>query len=374
MIKKKENHLRVLFFSSLFETNIGNETYYTQEINSFIRKYPYVEFLIYTIDRRKNKITRYHKNVLWIERKNWKEFHFFKDMIKIFMKFKPDVIHSVYVVPSLIMGFFGKFFRVPSILHGRGMDMNYYPFYRLKSKILLKVASKINNKILTVSNAMRRDVLKFKIPIKKVITIYDGVDFVRFNPVNKKFYSNKRLEILHNGRFSPEKCHDIIIKVCKKLRDNNINFHLTLMGVGKLENQVRELIRRYDLHDFITFLGWIDHKKLPNYMINMDLFILPSLTEGLSISALEAMSMKLPMILTKVGGNPEIAQRVGCILIEKNNHEQLYNAILYYFNNPKDVERGGNINREFIINNFNWDTHSKKLYNLYLEFLNRKLK
>ena len=99
----------------------------------------------------------------------------------------------------------------------------------------------------------------------------------------------------------------------------------------------------------------------------MEFFILPSLTEGLSISALEAMSMKLPMILTKVGGNPEIARGVGCILIEKNNYEQLYNAILYYYYNPKDIERGGNINRELVINNFNWNTHSEKLYSQYKE-------
>ncbi len=54
---KKKNHLRVLFFSSLFESYIGTETFYIREINSFIRKYPYVEFLIYKRYRRKNKRT-----------------------------------------------------------------------------------------------------------------------------------------------------------------------------------------------------------------------------------------------------------------------------------------------------------------------------
>lgn len=371
---KKEKKLRVIFFSSLFKSIHGTETFYNQEINTFIRNYPNVEFLIYTIDRKKNKLTRYHENILWIERKNWRNFHFFKEIIKVFIKFKPDIIHSVYVVPSLIIGSFGKLFRIPSILHGRGMDMNYYPFYILKSKILLIISGKINDKILTVSNAMRKDVLKFKISNKKVTTLYDGVDFNEFNPINKKFYSNKQLEILHNGRFSPEKAHNIIIKACKKLRDNNIKFHLTLIGSGKLENQVRDLIKRYDLYDFVTFLGYIDHKKIPKFMIDKDIFILPSLTEGLPISALEAMSMKLPMILTKVGGNPEIAQDIGCILIDKNNHKQLYKAILYYYNNPKDIERGGNINRETIIKSFNSDIHAKKLYDLYLLLKNKKSK
>lgn len=289
-------------------------------------------------------------------------------MIKVFTKFKPTVIHSVYVFPSIIMGLLGNFFRVPSILHGRGTDLNYLPFISLRSKILAKIAGKLNKIIIVVSKAMRHNCLKLNIPYKKIITIYDGVNFSQFDPIGKKFYSlNKTLEILHIGRFSFEKCHKLIIETSKDLRDNDVNFHLTFMGIGPLKKKIEYLVRKNKLENYITFTGWVDHDMIPNYMVKADLLILPSITEGLPVSVLEAMSMKLPVILTKVGGMPEIAQQIGCILIEKNNKEQLYNAIMDYIKNPQNIEHGGKINREFIIKNFNWDLHAEKLYKIYLK-------
>jgi len=368
--------LRVLFFATFFEYR-GAETYYTLEVNSLIKNYPEVEFLVYTVNRDKNRLKKYSENVLWVERKNLKNiksfFLFLKDMVKIFTKFKPDIVHSVYVIESIITGIIAKIFRVPSIFHSRGMDFNYYPFISLKSNFLARVACKLNNIILTVSKSMKNDSLRLNVPPNKIIHIYDGVDFSKFNPIGKKFDSMVRtFQILHIGRFSYEKRHDLIIEACKKLREDNFNFHLTFIGIGELKNQIATLIKNYDLEDYIELTGWVDHEKLPSYILKMDLFILPSITEGLPISVVEAMSMGLCVVLTNVGGMPELAQQIGGILVEKNNVEQLYNAIIYYLKNPQDLMQGGNINREFIINNFNWDLHSKKLYTIYLKLINNK--
>ena len=143
------------------------------------------------------------------------------------------------------------------------------------------------------------------------------------------------------------------------------------MGIGDLKDQITTLIKNHDLEDYIELTGWVDHEKIPNYMNKVDLFILPSITEGLPISVVEAMSMGLCVVLTNVGGMPELVQQIGGILIEKNSVEQLYNAIIYYFKNPQDLEQGGKINREFIINNFNWDLHSKKLYAIYIKLITK---
>ena len=97
-----------------------------------MKNYPETEFLVYTVNNEKNTVKRYHKNVLWVQRKTLKNiktiFIFVKDMVKIFSKYKPDIIHSVYVIESIIMGIVSKIFRIPSILHSRGMDLNYYPY------------------------------------------------------------------------------------------------------------------------------------------------------------------------------------------------------------------------------------------------------
>lgn len=367
--------MRVLFFATFFEYK-GKETYYTSEVNSLIKNYPEVEFLVYTVNSDKNRLKIYSKNVLWVERKNLKStkslFLFLKDMIKIFTKFKPDIIHSVYVIESIITGIIAKIFRVPSIFHSRGMDFNYYPFISLKSNFFARAACKLNNIILTVSKSMKKDSLRLNVSPNKVFHIYDGVDFSQFNPIGKKFDSMDRtFQILHIGRLSQEKRHDLIIQTCKKLRQDDYDFHLTFMGIGDLKDQITTLIKNHDLEDYIELTGWVDHEKIPNYMNKVDLFILPSITEGLPISVIEAMSMGLCVVLTNVGGMPELVQQIGGILIEKNSVEQLYNAIIYYFKNPQDLEQGGKINREFIINNFNWDLHSKKLYDIYIKLITK---
>ena len=366
--------MRILFFGTHFLFR-GEETYVSDEINTITKNYPNVEYLVYTLGplNNKNSISRYSENVIWIRRKNLKNIKviwlFVKDMIKIFTRFKPNVIHSIYVIESLIMGILGKIFGVPSILHSRGMDVNYFPFRKLKSNILARVAGKLNNLIITNSKLMKNDCHRLNIPSKKVIALYDGIVLSLFNPHNKDDYKmDKPIEILHLGRFYPEKRQKLIIEVFKELNDKNINFHLTIKGYGPLEAELRSQIKKYNIEDKIEILSFGARKELPELMLKSDLYIQPSLSEGMPLSVLEAMSMNLPVILTKAGGMPElIRNNEGGILIDVDSKTQLYEAILYYLKNPKKIEIDGKRNRKFVLSNFNWDTHAKKLYNIYLK-------
>lgn len=372
--------MRVLFFGTYFQFR-GKETYISDEIDAVVKNYPDIKYVVYNVGPYYpiNRIVKYSKNVLWVQRKELKNLKmiilFVKDMIKIFTKFKPDSIHSIYVIESFIMGIFGKIFRVPSILHSRGMDINYDPFVSLKSNILSRITAKINNYILTVSKAMKRDTIRLNIPQKKVIALYDGIDFSIFNPTNKKLKRNKeKLEILHVGQFNLVKKHDLMIEVCKELRDNNINFHFKFTGYGFLEKHLKSLIKKYNLENWVHMAGYTDHDKIPEFLAKGDLYIQPSISEGMPISVLEAMSMNLPVILTKVGGMPELIENGGGILIDVNNKRQLYDAILYYINNPSKLDIDGKRNGQFVRKNFNWDNHAKVLYNLYMELSKKRYK
>ena len=364
--------MRILFFGTYFRFR-GKETYVSDEIDSMVDQYPNLKYLIYTVGpfNEKNCLIRYSENILWIQRKNLKNIKvlllFLKDMIKIFTKFKPDVIHSIYVIESLIMGLLGKVFRVPSIFHSRGMDFNYDPFINIKSNILARIACKLNKRVITVSKAMKLDGLKLNVPQEKVISLYDGIDISLFTPTNKNYnIENRKIEILNVGRFYPVKCQDMLIEVCKKLREDKIDFHLTFTGYGPLENELIDLIKKYNLENWVNIAGYTDHDKIPEILNKADLYVQPSLSEGMPISVIEAMSMKLPVILTRVGGMPElIEQNKGGVLINVNDKNELYNAILYYVKNPNRIMADGERNREFAIRNFNWKYHVKKLYKIY---------
>jgi len=374
----ERDDLRVLFFGTYFQFR-GKETYISDEIDAVIKNYPNIKYVIYNVGPyyNVNRLVRYSKNVLWIQRGELKNLRvlilFLKDMIKIFTKFKPHVIHSIYVIESFIMGIFGKIFRVPSILHSRGMDINFYPFVSIKSNILARVTAKLNNIILTVSKVMKLDTYKLNIPHKKVIALYDGIDYSLFNPINKKLNKkNEKLEILHVGQFNLVKKHDLMIEVCKELRDNRINFHFTFTGYGFLEDHLKSLIEKYNLENWVCMAGYTDHDKIPEFLAKGDLYIQPSISEGMPISVLEAMSMNLPVILTRVGGMPELIYDNGGIIIDVNNKKQLYDAILHYVNNPMKREADGIRNGKFVRDNFNWDRHAKVIYNIYLKLSKKR--
>ena len=372
---KTKGKLRVLYFTPFFtvEQKI-TENYLTNEVSTVVKNYPNIEFLLYVTNRRKpNEVTRVNDNILCVNRKSYKSLLFFKDMIKVFTKYKPHVVHSHYVVPSIYVNFFAKIFRVPTILHGRGLDVNYLPYFSVKSKILLIIAGKLNNLILTVCKSMQYDCLRFKINEKKVKVIYNGIDFTHFNPKKKIFFSSQHpLELLHIGSLILRKGQHLIIEACKKLKESNIEFHLTLIGDGIQRQMLVDLINKYELEDHVDLLGWIDHRKIPNYLQKADLLVFPSTTEGLPNAVLEAMSMKLAVILTSVDGNLELAQNIGSILVDINNPQQIFEAILHYYKNPREIERGGEINRNFITNTFSWEKHADELYQAYNFLINRR--
>jgi len=372
---KTNRRLRILYFTPLFTfSHSRTETYLTNEVNILVKNYPDIEFLIYVVNTpKKNRVIKINDRILRVNRKSYNNFLFFKEMIKIFIKFKPNIIHSHYVVPSIIINFFAKIFRIPTILHGRGEDVNYFPFHSAKSKMLLLIAGKLNDRIITVSKSTRDNFLRFKTKRNKVKVIYNGINFNYFNPREKIFFSSQYpLEILHVGRFHVRKGQHHIIEACKKLKDNNVKFHLTLIGGGPLRKLLVELIKKYELEDYVDLLGWIDYRKIPNYMQKADVLVFPSITEGLPNVVLEAMSMKLAVILTRIGGNLELAQDKGSILVDTNNPQQLFEGILYYYNHPKELEIGGEINRNFIINSFSWDVHGKKLYQEYESLIKKR--
>ncbi|MBA7519080.1 D-inositol-3-phosphate glycosyltransferase [subsurface metagenome] len=365
---KTKGKLRVLYFTPNFTyLSAIVENYMTNEVNAVVRNYQDIEFLIYFITKPKhNTIIRYSDRVLLVKRISYKNLFFLKEMIKIFTKFKPHIIHSHYVVPSIYVNIFAKIFRVPTILHGRGQDVNYWPYHSVMSKILLLIAGKLNNMILTVCKSMKNDCLRFKITKNKVKVLYNGIDFKKFNPKEKTFFSHQRpLELLHVGSFSLRKGQHLIIEACRQLKDNNIEFHLTLIGDGIQRQTLVDLINKYKLEDHVDLLGWVDYRNIPNYIQKADLLVFPSTTEGLPNAVLEAMSMKLAVVLTNVDGNLELAQKIGSILVDINNPQQLFEAILHYYNNPREIEIGGEINRNFIVKSFIWDKHAKELYRVY---------
>jgi len=138
-----------------------------------------------------------------------------------------------------------------------------------------------------------------------------------------------------------------------------------------LEEELKNLIKKNNLENWITMAGFVEHRRVYEFMQKADLYIQPSETEGMPKSVYEAMYMELPIVMTNVGGMSELNIRPGTILIEVNNKKELYEGILTFMNDPQRRKIGGKKNREYILKNFNWDIHANKLYKLYLSLIGK---
>jgi glycosyltransferase involved in cell wall biosynthesis len=139
------------------------------------------------------------------------------------------------------------------------------------------------------------------VPLEKINLLPNGVDVDVFKPLAKK-PANKKTELLFVGRFEPEKN---ILNLAKSLGlIKSLNFHVTLIGRGALEKDIRKILDKEGIsYDIIPMLS---HDKLISKYQSADIFLLPSLAEGYPKVLVEAMACGLPCIVGKYPGYSDI--------------------------------------------------------------------
>lgn len=147
--------------------------------------------------------------------------------------------------------------------------------------------------------------------------------------VQDRKYNDGKIHILYLGLITKAKgIYDLldVINEYKTEFENKITLHV---GGNGETTTIQNIIKEQNLSDIVKFEGWVSGEKKVELLNNTDIFILPSYTEGLPISILEAMSYKLPVISTPVGGIPEVVKDgENGFLITPGDKGALYNAII----------------------------------------------
>ncbi len=142
------------------------------------------------------------------------------------------------------------------------------------------------------------------------------------------FKVNKYYDIIFVGRLGRVKGVDILLKAIQILKEKyHRSLRVAIVGDGSLMNDLKELALQYGINEYIDFLGV--RKDVLELMRESSIFVLPSRWEGFGLVLLEAISVGVPVVATKVGGIPEVIEdgKDG-ILVEPENPEELSNAIL----------------------------------------------
>jgi glycosyltransferase involved in cell wall biosynthesis len=132
---------------------------------------------------------------------------------------------------------------------------------------------------------------------------------------------------LSSGRLSPEKNISLLIKAFADAAKENENIRLIILGDGPLKKEIESLIRSKQIENKVSLTGYV--KNVTDYLIACDFFILPSETEGMSNSLLEAMSMGLIPIATNISGSYDlIVHKHNGFLINKPWNNNLKKTIV----------------------------------------------
>jgi glycosyltransferase involved in cell wall biosynthesis len=195
------------------------------------------------------------------------------------------------------------------------------------------------------------------VDIKKFSEDYKVEDLIALKSKLGEYEKDKF--IITTSRLVEKNAVDDVIKALEYLPDN-VKF--LILGIGSDENSLKQLVKNLKLENRVLFLGQINQNDLPKYLEISDIFIRPSLAEGLGISFLEAMAAGLPIIATPVGGIVDfLTDGVTGLFCEVRNPKSIAEKIKVYLEN-KELTETIKINaKELIIKNYNWDLIAKKM-------------
>lgn len=219
----------------------------------------------------------------------------------------------------------------------------------------------LNNtdKLICVSNFLKQE-----LPAQhqnKSTVIYNGVDFDLFNTENNKDHNYG----IFVGSFVPQKGLNLLVDVIK-----DIDYNFKFIGDGPLFNSIENKIKNENI-GHIELLGRQNPQMVAQYIKNSSFLILPSISEGLGMTIIEAMACGKPVIGTKVGGIPElIKNNYNGFLIEPNNPDELKLRIKFLIDetNGKKLRKELGTNGEIFSKSFDWKNTAKEVHKLYNSF------
>lgn len=235
----------------------------------------------------------------------WKAFWFARTLAK---KNKYDLTHSFFTVPCGFISMLLKWeFGLPYIISLRGSDVPGYSerfvgLYRWVTPTILKIWK---GAAFVISNSQGLKELALKSESKKEIgVIYNGIDTHEFFPAEKK--NSDLFTIICVSRVTPRKGIRFLIQAFKILSARYDNIRLLIVGDGNEKKSLEDLVQAIDIKEKVEFAGIVAHDKLLPYYQRADIFVLPSLNEGMSNVMLEALACGLPIVATNTGGTKEL--------------------------------------------------------------------
>jgi len=282
-------------------------------------------------------------------------------------KEKFDLVHAFFGLPC---GYLAEKLHLPYLVSLRGSDVPGYSrrFYWLEILFFRRWNVRIWRKAKKVvaNSENLKQLAQITAPNQSIDVIPNGIDTNEFFPVAAK---DSIFTVLSTSRLIERKGIICLLRGFIDFHQTSPKSRLLIVGDGPLKDQLASMIKNNNLQNSVQLLGNITHDKIQQYYQQADVFVLPSLNEGMSNSLLEAMASGLAIIATDTGGVRELLEQ-DALLIEKNSSSSVANAIAKLYSQPELLTKK-KINSRRRAENYSWSKVAEKYYDLYCSIYNR---
>jgi len=310
------------------------------------------------------RITRKDISVIALHQRQGHDFGVHWRLLKLLLRLRPAIVHTrnlaalEFQVVAALAGVRGR-------VHGEhGRDMFDLDGANRKYNLLRKTIRPFVHRYTAVSVDLARWlVATIGIKPDRVTQIYNGVDADKFRPRGSAcgrfgpegFLTSDSFVVGTVGRMEPVKDPITLVRAFIRLVQTSSEarkrLRLVMIGDGSLRLLTMELLRNAQMEGLTWLPG--ERNDVPELMRSMDLFVLPSLREGLSNTILEAMATGLPVVATRVGGNPELVDAGNSgDLVPHSDPVSMACAIDSYFREPEKAIQHGTLGRRNVERRF----------------------
>ena len=242
-----------------------------------------------------------------------------------------------------------------------------------KNRLSRRIFPCWGRKVIAISDEVKIHLREdFKIPEEDIAVVYSGVDIKEFPLLTEEVRLKCRREFGLDtnpvagiiARLSEVKGHSVLIEAWASVVEKIPTANLLIVGEGKTETDLKILVRKLNLEHRVKFLPIVD--KTPKILSLLDIFVMPSLQEGLGLAVMEAQAMGLAVIASRVGGLPNLIKdgETG-LLVSVQDKDALAAAIITLLSDRMKAKQMGEAGRRFIERNFSSDQMVEKILQCY---------
>lgn len=323
-----------------------------------------------------NRLKKDDVQVITLQKRPGNDLNMYWRLFKLFKQYRPALVHTRNLA-ALEAQLFAFLAGVPARVHGEhGWDIHDIDGANKKYRMLKKLFRLFVSRYIVLSEDLERYLTQIiKVDPVRITRIINGVDTERFNPKERGgallpagLASDDSMVIGYVGRLETVKDPMNLLHAFRMLVAGTSAYRkrarLVIVGGGSLNDEIHSFIDAEQLGDYVWLAGSRD--DIPELMRSFDVFVLPSLAEGISNTIMEAMASGLPVIATQVGGNAELVEdRKTGYMVPAADPQKLADSIKLYLDNPALLAEHGAAARQVALERFDINMMVETYHDVY---------